>query len=89
MPYDRTKVDFTDQEHAAAASIDQVIEALADGFQWGDLASVAAVREFIQYAIIDADGDKGEIGSRLISIGAMLERDNRWVADIERIEPPV
>jgi hypothetical protein len=50
---------------------------------------VAAVREFIQYAIIDADGDKGEIGSRLISIGAMLERDNRWVADIERIEPPV
>lgn len=93
--YDRTKVDFTDAEHARAgkadSAIEGIIEALDDGFQpLQDLGAIGLsawafvdiVRTTAQ-EFYEENGRMpraGEIGELLGTYFTMLNRDNRWLS---------
>ena len=82
--YDKTKVDWKDEEHQAAENADQIYEvlhpALADGVQAGDLAVVAAIfKPSMEVWKFLAGGNKAEFARKLIALGVMLERDNEFL----------
>lgn len=80
MAYDRSRVEFTDEEHEMAAALDIVVEAVYDGLDMTDLLAVPAATKVLTY--LGADGLRGETVSRLIALAVMLERDNDYLGDI-------
>ncbi|MGH7165130.1 MAG: hypothetical protein ACREIS_06355 [Nitrospiraceae bacterium] len=86
MGYDKSKVDWTEAEHGAAENADKIYEtlrpALADGLQAHDTAAGLAVAkpsyELWAYLVGNAEG-KADFGRKLIALGVMLERDNRFL----------
>lgn len=86
MGYDKSKVDWTAVEHSAAENADKIYETLkptiADGIQITDAVAALAVAKpsyEIWAYLVGASADKAEFGRRLISLGVMLERDNRFL----------
>lgn len=77
MAYDKSKVEFTELEHAMALRLDSLVEQLADGFQYEDLAALMQLAPLIDYIV--AGGDRSLTTARLITLAAMLERDNGFL----------
>jgi hypothetical protein len=80
MSYDRTKVDFTQEEHDNAAKLDVVVEAISDGLSIADIAVAGQAKDVL--AFIAADGDRGLTVKRLMALALMLERDNEYLNEI-------
>lgn len=77
MSYDRSRVDFTDTEHAMAAAFDNLGEQFADGFQFSDIQAVLEASSAFKW--LAADDDRNLTAQRGATIILMLERDNEWL----------
>lgn len=84
MSYEPGKVNWTAEEHEAAENADRLYEtvhaAAADGFQTTDLLGVTAAwkpsHDLYTYLF---GGEKADLARKLIALGTMLERDNRFL----------
>lgn len=84
MGYDRAKVNWTEEEHAAAENADKVYEpvhkALEDGLDPDDaLVAIQVFKPSMAVWSYLAAGDKAQFAKRLIALGTMLERDNDFI----------
>jgi len=83
MSYDRTRVDFTEEEHFAAAAADEMIDAFRDGVQFEDIKIFGAAQDIVEYIKgTESPINKGAMAERIIAIGFALYRDNVDLDDI-------
>ena len=79
MPFDRSKVQFTEEDLSAAEALDRIYE-VARGPREGSIfeviiSEVGDVREIFSY-LIDESGDRNDLADRLVALGMMIWRDN-------------
>ena len=90
MAFDATKVQFTQEELDRIRDADEIYEtvapAIADGFQWSDLAIIGVVlsqgKRLVEWLMA---GSKRQLGYKLIAIGTGMIRDNEFLGDDEEL----
>lgn len=73
MPFSLAKVDWTDDELAAAEGLDKIYEGLADGLDIGDILlamEAEALWNFLKSA------SKKEYAEKLVALAVLMYRDN-------------
>ena len=92
MPYDRSKVNFSDAEHDAAQAADQIYEsarkAAANGLDMNDLSVALSLlvpgKNLVAYL---TSGSRVDFAKRFIAVGVMLERDNEFLKEATEPDP--
>lgn len=79
MAYDRSIVNFTEEEHNAAAALDEIYEALADGVDLTtDVAAIFGPTVKL-YGFLSKGESIEDFANMLIGLAVMLARDNQFL----------
>jgi len=85
LAFDRSRVQFSDEELAVAEAADKIVDALKDGFDLSDLGALLNTQAIISYFAAtvhdnpetgESEVDRTELALRIHALASMLVRDN-------------